>query len=421
MTFMSRFCLAVVLFLSTALSVAAENWPEFRGPYANGHSSAKGLPTHWSETDNIRWKVPIPGKAWSSPVVWGDQIWVTNATEKGHQLSTLAFDRRTGATIHNIVVFEIEKPQFCFDYNSYASSTPVIEEGRIYVHYGSHGTACLDTATGKTLWTRQDLKCDHHRGAGSSPILYKDLLFIIFDGFDQQYVVALDKATGKTVWKKNREAPYRSDNGDFKKAYATPTIVDVNGRTVIVCPSAMATFAYDPLTGDERWRVVHGCMNAAGRPLFGLGKVFVSIGDGTSRDDNFNLFAVRPEGEGDLTTHLEWKYSRSVPSRASFLLIGERLYMIHEKSGLLSCLDAQTGKAVWSERLKGSFTPSPLYADGHIYCCNEEGQTYVIEPGDSLKVLATNSLAAGCMASPIAVDRSLFIRTKTHLYCIEGK
>src|SRR5438874_7918705 len=179
---------------------ADDNWPSFRGPTADGHSSAKGLPVSWSEKENIRWKTPIPGKAWSSPVLWGKQIWMTNAPEDGKTLSAVCVDCDSGKILHDIKVFDNPKPAFCIVTNSHASSTPVIEEGRLYVHFGSAGTACLDTATGRTLWTRRDLPCDHWRSPGSSAILYKDLLLLTFDGHDKQYVAALDKASGKTVW-----------------------------------------------------------------------------------------------------------------------------------------------------------------------------------------------------------------------------
>jgi outer membrane protein assembly factor BamB len=243
------FCLALICF--SPLASAAERWTQFRGPDGAGISDATGLPIQWSETQNIRWKTALPGKAWSSPVVWDEQVWATNATEDGKRLSAVCIDRKTGDVVRDVLVFAVEKPQFCYPFNSYASSTPVIEEGRIYVHYGSHGTACLDTADGRTIWSRQDLLCDHFRGAGSSPIIFGKLLFLTFDGADRQYVAALDKETGKTVWEQDRNIDYGTDNGDHKKAFSTPTVVAANGKAELVSPAAAATIAYDPLTGDE--------------------------------------------------------------------------------------------------------------------------------------------------------------------------
>ncbi len=234
-----------VIILALACSVcrlaAEENWPQFRGPRGAGHADVAGLPIRWSETENVRWKTRIHGKAWSSPVIWGDQIWLTTATPDGHQLFAICVDRATGNIVRDLQIFDIKKPSYCIPFNSYASPTPVIEAGRVYVHFGSAGTACLDSASGKVLWTRQDLPCDHHRGPGSSPILHDNLLIMHFDGVDQQYVVALDKLTGNTVWKKSRDIDYQTDDGDFKKAYATPTIVEIGGKAQLISPAAMAT------------------------------------------------------------------------------------------------------------------------------------------------------------------------------------
>jgi outer membrane protein assembly factor BamB len=243
------------LLLLTALLPAADRplthtWPEYRGPHGDGHAVATRLPVRWSEKENIRWKTAIHGKGWSSPVVWGNQIWMTTAPEDGKERFAVCVDRRTGKMLHDIKVFDDPKPAFCIAFNSYASPTPAIEAGRVYVHFGSCGTACLDTATGKTLWSRRDLPCDHWRGPGSSPILYKGLLFILFDGYDRQYVVALDKRTGKTVWKRDRDIDYGTDNGDLKKAYGTPSVINVAGKPQLVSSAAAATLAYDPFTGS---------------------------------------------------------------------------------------------------------------------------------------------------------------------------
>ncbi|MGE5193167.1 MAG: PQQ-binding-like beta-propeller repeat protein, partial [Deltaproteobacteria bacterium] len=281
-------------------------------------------------------------------------------------------------------------------------------------HYGSHGTACLDTADGHTIWARQDFPCNHHRGAGSSPIVVDNLLFLTFDGFDQQYVVALDKTTGKTVWRRDRNIDYGTDNGDQKKAYGTPTVITADGRPQLVSPSAGATIAYDPATGEELWKVQHGGMNAAAPPLFGQGLIFANTGDG-----GFKQFAVRPGGQGDITeSHVAWKFQQGVPSRCAPLLIDDLLYMLNE-AGIVTCLDAKTGKVVWKHRLGGNFSSSPLYAEGHLYFNGEDGASHVIAAGRKFKLLATNHLDAGCMATPAIAGKAIFHRTKTHLYRIE--
>jgi outer membrane protein assembly factor BamB len=395
---------------------AGENWPQFRGPNGTNHAQATNLPEKWSEQENVRWKIPIHDRGWSSPVIWGNQIWMTTAREDGKEMFAVAVDVQTGRVLHDIKIFEIEKPAFRHAMNSYASCTPVIEEGRVYVHFGSYGTVCLDTATGKTLWQRRDLPCDHFRGPGSSPILYGNGLYVAFDGFDFQYVVGLDKQTGKTLWRKERDVDFQTHDGDFKKAYGTPSVQKIGGKDYIVCSGAMATMAYDPETGQERWRVRHGGINVTAPPLAGLGMLFLSTGYSGMR-----LLAIRPEGQGDITdTNIVWKCNRGVPTRSSPLLVDDLIYMAND-NGILTCVDARTGKEVWQKRVGGQFSASPLYADGKIYCCDQDGTTYVLAPGREYKLLAANKLDEGCMASPAAVGQALFLRTTTQLYRLEKK
>jgi outer membrane protein assembly factor BamB len=412
-----HFFAALLLGAASAVATwAGENWPEYRGPTGDGHSDATGLPLHWSEMENIRWKTPIHGKGWSSPVIWGNQIWLTTATEDGKERFAVCVDRETGKLLRDIKLFEVAKPAFCHPTNSYASCTPAIEAGRVYVHFGSYGTACLDTATGQTIWSRNDLPCDHYRGPASSPILYKDKLFIHFDGYDVQYVVALDKATGQTLWKHDRNIDYGTTDGDMKKGYGTPSVYQINGIAELISPSAGATIAYDPTTGRELWRVNHGGMNVAARPLLGDGLLFLTTGDSAP----FRLLAVRPDGQGDVTpSHVVWRQNRGVPSRSSLLLVDDLLYMMNE-GGMAACLEARTGRPVWQKRLGGEFYASPVYAEGHIYCFNREGAGYVLQAGREPKVLATNRLDDGCMASPAIAGKALYVRTKTHLHRIEG-
>ncbi len=411
-----RSTLLLAAMLAAPAALAADNWPAFRGPTGDGHTDAVGLPVTWSEKENVRWKTPIHGKAWSSPVVWGGQVWVTTATPDGKELSALAVSLADGKVLHDVKVFEIEKPAFCIAVNSYASSTPCIEEGRVYVHYGSAGTACLDTATGKTLWSRQDLPCNHWRGPASSPILYRDLLLIHFDGYDFQYVVALDRKTGKTVWKTDRSFAYGKLDGDMKKAYGTPEVFEVGGKPLLVSPAAFGTIALDPRTGEEVWKVRHGGMNTAAPPLYGNGHVYLCTGDG-----GLGLIALRPDGKGDVTdSAIDWKTNRGVPSRSSPLLVGDRLYMV-SNDGLVTCRSAKTGEEVWKERLPGKFWASPLYASGRIYFCSEDGVTDVADVSGGWKLLATNRLDDGFMASPAVAGKSLILRTRSHLYRIEQK
>lgn len=410
--------IVVMQIASAAILLASEqsDWNQFRGPTGDGRSPSPHLPTKWSETKNIRWKTAIPGKAWSSPVVLNDTIWLTNATEDGKRLSALMIDATDGTVTQDITVFDIAEPMFCHPFNSYASPTPVVADGRIWVHYGSAGTACLDAATGKILWSRQDLPCDHHRGPGSSPILFENLLILTFDGYDQQYVTALNRDTGETVWRTDRTTDYGSDDGDMKKAYCTPTVLTHNDQLQLVCPGAVATIAYAPRSGKELWTVYHGGFNAAARPLFSHGLVIVCTAGGD------HLVAVRPSGTGDVTTdHVAWTFGKAAPTRPSQSVVGDHLFMVNDK-GIYSCLNIETGVACWSERHTGRYSASLVEAGGRLYACDEDGSCVVFQPNpDSLKILAENSLENGCMASPAVIDDDILIRTKTHLYRISDR
>ncbi|MHB1035316.1 MAG: outer membrane protein assembly factor BamB family protein [Pirellulales bacterium] len=412
-----RACLVVLLVILPQMAgsaCGAGSWNQFRGPGGDGQAATKSLPVQWSETKGVAWKTAIHGKAWSSPVVWGNQVWLTSATEDGKKLFAICVDGSSGKILRDITVFTIAKPMFCYPFNSYASPTPVVEEGRLWVHFGSAGTACLDTATGKTLWNRQDLPCDHFRGPGSSPIVFGNLLLMNFDGFDLQYVVALDNRTGKTAWKTDRTIDYGSDDGDMKKAYCTPTVIEHLGRKQLISPGAVATIAYNPLTGEELWKVYHGGFNAAARPLYSHGLVFISTEGG------LKLLAVRPDGTGDVTkTHIAWTCGKATPTRPSQVIVKDHLYVVSD-TGIVSCLEAQTGTVTWTHRMGGRHSASPIHAGGRIYFFDEDGVSRVVEANPKeFRLLSENQLEAGCMASPAVLDDALIVRTKTHLYRIE--
>ncbi len=371
-----RFVLALIVATwVTASGQAGDNWPQFRGERGEGHSDALGLPITWSETKNIVWKTPIHDKGWSSPVVWGDQVWVTTAKEKGTAFYVLCIDRKSGKILHDIKLFEAEKPVDISQFNSYASPTPVIEEGRIYVHFGTYGTACLDTSTAKTLWEQRDLHCNHWRGPASSPILFDGLLFLTFDGYDTQFVAALDKNTGRTVWKKEREIDYKTTNGDLKKAFSTPIVITVAGQPRLISPAATATLGYEPHTGEVLWKVYHGGMNVAQPPQVFEDKLILCTGAG-----GLSLCAVKASGSGDVTkTNIEWKYNKSVPSRVSPLLVGDHLYMVNE-AGILSCLNARTGELIWAEPSAESSVPHRCSWGGRFICLTKRARASSVSP-----------------------------------------
>jgi outer membrane protein assembly factor BamB len=409
--------------LTASIASADENWTQFRGSGAQGHSEAKGLPTEWSEESNIVWKTPIDGKAWSSPVVWGDRIWVTNANSKGTSLSVLCLNKKTGKNIYDQELCTVKDPQFCHAFNSYASPTPILEEGLVYLTFGSPYTACLEAESGKVVWERKDFVCDHFRGSGSSPVIYKNLLILHFDGADHQFVVAMDKKTGDTVWKTTRSVDYKDldtagkpkRNGDMRKAFGTPLIVKAEGKDILVGAGAMALYGYDPMSGKELWRVdTIGTHSTACRPVAGHGLVFATMGFSKGL-----LIAVRPDGRGEVTkSHVAWKYSKAAPKKPSLLLDGDLVFMIDD-GGIAACIEAKTGNEIWKERIGGNFSASPILADGNIYLFDEDGQGTVIEAARKFKLVARNELDAGCMGSPAVSGDLLIVRTKKALYGIK--
>ena len=421
-----------VLLLALGLSVSRGAWPEFRGPWGNGHVAAPGdtrpigLPLHWSETNNVKWKLEIPHRGWSTPVVLGGQVWLTTATVDGHDYFAIGVDETSGRILFNEKIFHTDSPEPLGNgasMNGYATPSPVVEPGRVYVHFGSAGTACLDTKTGKVLWKRNDLPCRHYRGASSSPVVFENLLILTFDGADLQYLAALDKQTGATVWKTNRSVAWHDENvpgpmakdGDLRKSHGTPLIATVAGKPQLLSVGAKASYGYDPRTGSEIWRVEYNDWSSAPRPLFDQGLAFIVTGLIKKE-----LWAVKPDGHGNVTdTHVAWKLNTRVGKYASPLLVDGLIYTAADES-FVSCVDAGTGQVVWTERVGGKYAASPIYGDGRLYFFGQDGTTIVLKPGRALEVLATNKLDDGFMASPAVDGKAFFLRTKTHLYRVES-
>jgi outer membrane protein assembly factor BamB len=414
-----------LLTLSCPVMRGAENWPQFRGPDGTGHSDALSLPLHWSETRNVIWKTVIHDRGWSSPVIYGKQIWLTSASQDGRELFVLCVDRDTGKIIRDWKLFEVAQPQYVHPFNTPASPTPVIEEGRVYITFGAAGTACIDTKTFRILWERRDIECNHFRGAGSSPILFRNLLLMHFDGSDHQFVMALDKRTGKTVWQTKRSIDFQdldkngkpAADGDLRKAFSTPHVEQINGRWEMISLGAKAAYSYDPFTGRELWRVEErGQHSASTRPVVGHGMIFFPTGFSAGQ-----LFAVRTGGEGLITdTHIVWKLKRGVSNKPSILLVDDLIYMIGD-AGIASCIDAKTGEQVWQQRIAGEYSASPLYADGRLWFFSEDGKTTVLKPGRVFEQVGENRLDEGFLASPAIAGKAFYLRTRTHLYRIEEK
>jgi outer membrane protein assembly factor BamB len=411
-------------------SLHGADWPDFRGPAFDGSVPTAGqtvpigLPLHWSETENVVWKTPIPFRGWSSPVILGPQIWLTTATPDGHDFFAVCVEKETGKILFDQKIFHSDSPEpLGNDLNCYASPSPVIEPGRVYVNFGSYGTACLDTASFQVLWKRDDLPCRHFRGPGSSPILYSNLLVLTMDGIDLQYMVALDKTTGKTLWKTDRTADWKDldangkpmGGGDYRKAFSTPIMIDSGGAEQILTSGSKAAYAYDPATGRELWKFRHGGYSPASRPLFDHGLAFISTGNG-----NAEMVALRVDLRGDVTdTAAVWRVSHAPPRKPSSVLADGLLFMVND-GGVASCLETATGKEVWRERIGGGeYSASALLGDGRVYCFSQTGTTPVLKAGRNFEILATNQLGTGFMSSPAVSGRALYLRSKTDLYRIE--
>lgn len=429
------------LVLSTAFAsglcaaTAEKHWTQFRGNRGDGSTVATRLPVSWDESKNVAWKTPIHGRAWSSPVVYDQTIWITTASEDGRSLSLLSVDGRSGSVLSDRKLFDVANPQFAHKFNTYASPTPVVEKGRVYASFGSPGIACVDTRDGRVLWERRDFVCNHFRGAGSSPILHGNLLILHFDGSDRQFVAALDKRTGKTVWEVNRSIDFKDlgpdgkpeAEGDWRKAFATPHIETIAGKPQLISQGAKAAYGYDPKTGRELWRVEERTSHSASsRPVVGHGLVFIPSGWSTGQ-----LLAIRPGAHGEVLDvnasdaqrprnelSLAWSIKRNVPRKPSLTLNGDYLYWIDD-GGIAACVEARTGKEQWRERIGGNHSASPLLASGRLYYFSEEGKTTVVRAKPIFEKLSENSLADGFMASPAVLGNALILRTKSALYRIE--
>ena len=435
MSLRRKICFTLILAVVTGGSqIARADWPEFRGPWGDGYVSAPGdkkpvgLPLHWSETENVKWKTEIPNRGWSTPVVMGNEVWLTAATVDGHDFYAICVAADSGKVRFNEHLFHTDNPEPLGNgssMNCYATPSPVIEPGRVFVHFGSFGTACLDTKTGKVLWQRTDLPCRHYRGPSSSLVLCGKLLILTMDGADLQYLAALDKETGKTVWKTDRSVPWNDQvgnvsdmvkEGDHRKAHSTPLVVKTGGKLQLLSAGAKAAYGYDPLTGKELWRVQYNDFSSAPRPVFGDGIAYFVSGM-TKRE----LIAVKTDGSGDVTdTAVKWRLRSHVGVYASPLLVDGLIYTAADES-FVSCVDAATGEVAWTERIGGSYAASPIYADGRLYFFSEDGTTTVLKPGRNFESLARNSLADGFMASPAVDGKAFFLRTRTALYRIEDE
>ncbi|HBJ84472.1 MAG TPA: quinonprotein alcohol dehydrogenase [Verrucomicrobiales bacterium] len=426
----------ILLSLLVLTSVSnAGHWPEWRGPSAQGQASASGLPETWSETSNVAWKTPLPGRGHSTPVMWGDHIWLTTAIEKaatpeeakrrlesntGDQplvvlssvsLRAVCVDRNSGKILHDIELLNVKDPQWAHQLNSYASPTPVLEAGRLYAHFGSFGTVALDTKTLKVLWKNEELNVMHENGPGSTVVLHGDRLIAHFDGSDQQFIAAFDKNTGKLAWKTARSGEM-DPRAQQRKAYGTPLIVNVNGQPQVVSSAANNIYGYDPQSGQELWKIHYGELgfSMSTVPVADDQQIYFSTAFGKSA-------VIALKHAGVKTPEVAWRNNKNAPKMCSPVLHNGLLFYVDD-GGIVSCVDVKTGEAFYRERIGGKFSASPILADGKLYFASREGVVTVIAAAKEFKILSQNTLDGSLMASPVADGSALFLRTDKALYKI---
>ncbi len=417
---MFRRFLAAITLVCLPILARAEEWPRFRGPTGQGVSTEKSLPKKWGWNENIVWKAEIPGDGWSSPIVWGDRVFVTTATEDGQSCRILALSRVEGKQLWNLEVCR-QKKTHKIDKNSYATPTPVTDGENVYAVFNDGSIAAV-AVEGKPMWVNRDVKYYSQHGLGGSPILYHDILIMSFDGssagedktigwqkpWDQSFLLGLDKKTGKERWRARR--------GLSRIAHTTPIVINADGRDTLISTAGDVIQGFDPDSGARLWSVRAEGEGVVPSPVFGDGLVFAASGFGNPR-----LRAVKLKQDGEETTRkVVWETNRNVPMMPSAVFVKPYLFVVSE-NGFAMCLEAATGKVKWRERLGGNYSASPVAADESIYFLSEEGETVVVPANGKFEIIARNSLRESCQASMAVAQGQLFIRTQKHLFCIGSK
>ena len=416
---MKKCLMALVMVAAAAAPLCAEDWPRFRGPTGQGISHETGVPSEWSATSNIAWKTPIPGEGWSSPVVSGDRVFLTAATDGGRSYRALCLDAATGAVRWDTEVLR-QEPDNKAGQNSYASATPVVGGERLYVLAADGSLAAL-SMDGAVLWTNREFKYYSQHGLGVSPILWNDLVIVPFDWssrgpdktvgwqkpWEDSVILAYDKGTGKVRW--------RGKRGKSRIAHVTPQVMTDGGLSVLLTAAGDVIQGFDPATGERIWTASNPGEGVVPSLVVGGGMVFQ-----TSGFTDPAIRAVRLGGKGDVTaTHVAWEQKKDVPMIPSMLYAEPHLFTITE-GGAAVCLKAATGEIVWRQRLPGPYSASPVWAEGRIYFLSERGETTVVQAGPEFKVLATSALGEKCCASPAVSGGRIFIRSEKNLYAIGG-
>jgi outer membrane protein assembly factor BamB len=410
----------VLLAFVWSVPLRADNWPRFRGPTGQGMSDDKKVPVRWSNMENVAWKTPLPGQGWSSPIVWGDQVFVTATTDDGVSCHVIAVNRRDGKIQWDREVFK-QKPSRKEQRNSYATPTPVTDGRRVYAFFAGGGAAAVNCADGNVAWTNTEHEFYSQHGLGASPILYKDSVIMPFDWsspegdktvgwqkpWDRSFVLALDVNTGKVKW--------RAKRGLSRIAHVTPQVVEVGGKPVLVSGAGDVIQGFNPDTSELLWTARSQGEGVVPSIVVGDGLVFTSSGFEKS---TIRAVKLDPAAKGDVTqSHIAWEQSRAVPTVPSFIHADGLLFTLKE-NGIVLCIDAKTGEIVWQERIEGNFAASPVYANGNIYFVSMDGECVIIKASRRFEEVARNQLHEQVQASPAISRGQLFIRTNKHLYCI---
>lgn len=388
--------------------LAVASWPQFRGQHADGHAPEVSSPLEWSETQHVRWKVPVAGLGWSSPVVVDDQVYITTAVPQGDGLSlrAIALHTATGQVVWDQEVRQIPQAPAIHAKNSHASPTPIVHDDAVYVHFGALGMARLAKRDGAIAWLCTALDYPPVHGSGGSPVLQDGKLVVVCDGSTDPFVAAVSADNGKVLWRASR-----SVKGKISHSFVTPAIAFVNGSAQVLAPGPDHMAAYDLETGAEIWRARALGWSVVPQPVIGHGLVIYN-----HDYDNPELLAVRLGGQGDVTdTHIAWRVKRGAPSTPTPLLLRNDLYCISD-SGIATCLDARDGKQHWMKRLGGNYSASPLYVQGRILFLSENGLATWVQPGREYVELGTNEVPGRTLATPAFVGNSMYLRTDSHLY-----
>lgn len=396
----------------------ADNWAHWRGPTGNSVQPSGQPPTQWSQSKNVRWEAAIPGFGSGSPVVWEDQVFVVTATggsssadQRNLQFKLISFDRASGNVRWEKTCVEARPHQATHGTNGFASASPCTDGQHVYAHFGSRGTYCF-SMTGELVWKRIDfgqMTTRNNFGEGSSPTLVENMLLVPWDHEGPSSLYALDKLTGKTIWKTDRDEP---------TCWATPLVVKHGDQQQVIMNGQTRARAYDLATGKELWSCGGQTQRPVASPVTKDNMVFVGSG---FRGAFLGAFKLGGNGNVENTDDVAWTIDRDTPDIASLLLSGNRLYFHKGKTGILTCVDANSGRPFYaSKRLPDirSTYASPVAAGGHVYLTGRSGKIVVIKDAEQLEVISVNSLGEGIDATPAPVDNELFIRGEKHLFCI---